>query len=56
MPVQCKYWYLCPNKQEEGKSVVVDPDTSLNIYILFEIAKSQVVLGNCFSYCCLVNS
>lgn len=54
MPIQGKYWYLCPNKQEEGKSVV--PDTSLNIYILFEIATSQVVLGDGFSYCCLKNS
>lgn len=49
MPVQCKYCYLCPNKQGEGKSVVVDPDTSLNIYILLEIAKSQIALGNCVS-------
>lgn len=47
MPVQCKYWYLCPNKQGEGKSVVVDPDTSLNIYNPLDIAKSQIALGNC---------
>lgn len=31
-----------------------DPDTSLNIYIPLEIAKSKVVLGNCVSLICLI--